>query len=78
MVEWPFASFLMTPAARNWFFGGHYLEYNFHPSWHPFEFFGQERALSRLVTGMIVALICAFASARVGLAWTEWMRKIRR
>jgi hypothetical protein len=78
MVEWPFAGFLMTSAARNWFFGGHYLEYNFHPSWHPFEFLGGERTLSAFAMGMIVALICAFASTRVGLAWTDWMKKIRR
>ena len=36
-VEWPTADFMMTPAARNRFFGTHYLEYNFHPSWKPYE-----------------------------------------
>lgn len=78
LVEWPFAKFLMTPAARNWFFGTHYLEYNFHPSLHPFEFFAQEKTRSQFWTGMALALACAILSSRVGLAWAEWMKRIRR
>jgi hypothetical protein len=31
-VEWPFASFLMTPASANRFFGTMYFDYN-SPSW---------------------------------------------
>ena len=26
-VQWPFADFLMTPAARNWFFGTGYIDF---------------------------------------------------
>ena len=26
-VQWPFADFMMTPAARNWFFGSGYLDF---------------------------------------------------
>ncbi len=26
-VQWPFADFMMTPAARNWFFGGGYVDF---------------------------------------------------
>ena len=26
-VQWPFADFLMSPAARNWFFGAKYFDY---------------------------------------------------
>src|SRR5262249_22919522 len=31
-VQWPFATFLMSPAARNRFFGAIYFDYNLHPS----------------------------------------------
>jgi hypothetical protein len=78
LVQWPFATFLMTPAARNWFFGAHYLEYNFPPSWHPFEFFAHENTRSAFWTGMTLALAYAILSTRVGLAWAEWMKRIRR
>ena len=78
LVEWPFANFLMTPAARNGFFGAHYLEYNFHPSWHPFDFLGPEKTRAEFLKGMTLALIYAVVSTRVGLAWAEWMRRIRR
>src|SRR4249920_2558096 len=27
-VQWPFANFLMSPLARNWFFGAIYFDYN--------------------------------------------------
>src|SRR4030095_1323884 len=26
-VQWPFANFMMTPAARNWIFGSGYLDF---------------------------------------------------
>ena len=33
-AQWPFASFLMSPASRNWVFGTTYFDYNTHPSSH--------------------------------------------
>ena len=27
VVQWPFADFLMSPTARNWFFGTTYFDY---------------------------------------------------
>ena len=31
-VQWPFANFLMSPGARNWFFGTHYFGYYMPPN----------------------------------------------
>src|SRR4029077_14017547 len=31
-VEWPMANFLLSPWARNWFFGAHYLDYTTRPT----------------------------------------------
>jgi hypothetical protein len=77
-AEWPAADFMMTPHARNWFFGAHYLEYNFHPSWKPYEFSRIEKTSGDFWRGMAVALACAILSTRLGLAWSQWMRRVRR
>jgi hypothetical protein len=78
VVQWPVADFMMTPAARNWLFGTHYLEYNFHPSWKPYEFLRIEKTASDFWCGMAVALACAILSTRLGLAWSQWMQRVRR
>jgi hypothetical protein len=31
-LQWPFANFLMSPLARNWFFGSHYMDYSTPPT----------------------------------------------
>src|SRR6185436_11191459 len=31
-VEWPFATFLLSPGARNWFFGSHYIDFMTRPT----------------------------------------------
>ena len=77
-AEWPTGDFLMTPAARNWFFGTHYLEYNFHPSWRPYEFIRLEKSASDFWSGMAIALACAILPTRLGLAWNQWMQRVRR
>jgi hypothetical protein len=77
-VQWPFAEFLMSAATRNWFFGTHYLEYNFHPSWNPYQFFTIEKSQTEFWAGMAIALTCAIFSTRLGLGWGNWMRRIRR
>ncbi len=77
-VEWPAADFMMSPAARNWFFGTHYLEYNFHPSWNPYEFLRIERTSGGFWSGMAVALACAIFSTYLGLRWSQWMQRVRR
>jgi len=65
-VQWPFALFQMTPAARNWFFvGDRYWSYSFHldASWR----YGFERkTLSAASLGIAAAF--AVVSARLGLA----------
>lgn len=76
-VQWPFADFLMSPAARNWFFGtiyfGYYVpanslyaQYRFLPAESGF---WQEAA---------AALATAVVTTALGLAWGNWMRRIRR
>ena len=78
-VEWPFASFLMSPAARNRFFGTMYLWYGL-PStsflarnlFLPFE------TSTQFWYGIAIALLVCFVAIRWGLSRGDWMRKIVR
>lgn len=79
-VQWPFADFLLSPAARNWFFGSHYLPYFAPPeSDTARSVFSQiETTSAEFWTRMALALVAAVLSTRLGLAWGDWMRRIRR
>jgi len=75
-VQWPFADFLMTPAARNWFFASHRMSYDINPA-----FQAQFYLLNppdRLATGLPIALAIGYASARCGLWWGNWMSRVQR
>jgi hypothetical protein len=78
-VQWPFADFLMTPAARNWIFGMAYFAYfdpaNFH--YDPYQFNAGE-AGTLFWKLMILALVFSVIAVRLGLAWGDWMRRMRR
>jgi hypothetical protein len=78
-VQWPFASFLMTPAANNRFFGAGYLDYGT-PSWsHAAQrtFFNPEHGLV-LWNGLAFAMLYAAVSTWLGLGLGKWMRKVQR
>jgi hypothetical protein len=75
-VQWPFASFLLSEHARNWFFGGHYFPYFAHPDWYDTRFlFIPEPDLAR---GLLQACVAAIASSYVGLLIGDALRKARR
>jgi len=80
VVEWPFASFLMLPAARNWFFGTHYFPYQFalpDPEW-PFRFHPAENSLPEFWMGMALALCLAILSVGTGMAIGGRLARLRR
>ena len=78
-AQWPFASFLMTPAARNWFFGAHYMPYYLPPTslYATFRFFPPE-STGAFLKGMGIAMLLTVLFSRLSLAWGDWMRKIQR
>ncbi len=80
MVQWPFASFLNSPAAYNAFLGSGYLDYRTGPSSYTARnlFFAREQSVAQVQIGIGIALLAAVVMARLGLAWGDWMRKIRR
>lgn len=78
-VQWPFASFLLSPAARNRIFGMAYFAY-FDPAtflYDPYKFDTSETH-AQFVKLMIMALVFSVVTARLGLAWGDWMRRMRR
>jgi hypothetical protein len=78
-AQWPFATFLMSPASRNWIFGSAYFPY-FDPAgflYDPYKFEAAEKLGIFLLT-MATALVASVLTARIGLAWGDWMRRVRR
>jgi hypothetical protein len=77
-VQWPFSSFLLSPAARNWFFGSHYFDYSTRPggSFARFQFFDMDKGAFWF--NLTLALFFAILTTRLGMAWGESMRRVRR
>jgi len=77
-VQWPFSSFLLSPPARNWFFGSHYFDYSTRPGGPlaRFQFFDMDKGA--FWTNLALALFFAILTTRVGMAWGESMRRVRR
>ena len=75
-VQWPFAEFLMTPAARNAFFVSHRMPYSVDPAfqarWYVL------KPADNLVRGLTIAAALGYVSARCGLWWGNWMARVQR
>ena len=78
-AQWPFASFLMSPMARNWFFGAKYFGYNVSPAslYVNYRFLPTETG-ANLLQELGWAVVLAAITTRLGLAAGSWMRGIRR
>ena len=79
-VQWPFANFLMSPASRNWVFGTAYFAYG-DPAgflYDPYKFAVAEKTPAAFLLTLTIALIAAIVTTRLGLAWGNWMRRVRR
>jgi len=79
-VQWPFGDFLLSPWARNWFFGAGYLPYFARPTSHVVlnQFYPAETSRMQFWVVMAAALGAAILSSRIGLACGGWLRKVRR
>jgi hypothetical protein len=79
-AQWFFAKFLMTDAARNWFFATHLLPYMVPPTsaFAEGRFVLTHTSTGELLAGLAWAPLLAFLSARLGLAWGGWMRRVQR
>jgi hypothetical protein len=79
-AEWPFASFLQTPAAHNAIFGSGYLDYFSGPNsaFALNRFITYEKTQSEFTTGLLIALICAILASWLGMARGDWLSRVRR
>jgi hypothetical protein len=79
-VEWPFASFLITPHSRNWFFnGGNYVYFMTNQYvGRTFSFADWDPWSRPLAPQLALALVPATVSSYLGLKWGTWMTKVRR
>jgi hypothetical protein len=79
-VQWPFATFLMSPHAANWFFHHDNFPY-FAPPGAPTVkhfFVAAEESTIGLWTGMAAAFAASILSLRLGITWGNWMGRLRR
>jgi len=79
-VQWPFADFMMTPAARNWFWGSGYVDFATPPRsplarW---EFFYREPTVQLFWRNMALAALVACFMAWLGMHLGRAMQKVRR
>ncbi len=79
-VQWPFASFMLTPSARNWFFGSGYLDFSTpaRSALARYEFFYREANAAQFWRGMLIAAVVSCLMMWVGLHAGRAMRKVRR
>ncbi len=79
-VQWPFANFLMSPWARNWFFYTGASDYGDRPTSYESRnvFFDWDRSSGDFWTGMAIALATAVATSCLGILWGGWLRRVRR
>ncbi|HSM85126.1 MAG TPA: hypothetical protein VLT16_03190 [Candidatus Limnocylindrales bacterium] len=79
-VEWPFATFLMSSHAHNWFFNNDNFPYFAPPNAptvrHVFVQAEQTAALFWQKLG--IAFVLSVVSLRLGITWGNWMRRVRR
>jgi hypothetical protein len=81
VVQWPFADFLHLPAARNWIFFSDEFGYMVPTGSNAraYRYYNPQSLTSGAFwLAMIAALGYAALSARAGLAWGRWMRRVRR
>ncbi len=75
-AHWYFSEFMLTPHARNWFFAADMWTYRSrlgpwrHQFWH--------RGAPFRAATLPLALLLAAVSSRLGLAWGDWMSRVRR
>lgn len=78
-VQWPFASFLLSPSADNWLFagGGKHWPFYFEVGDGATKFWGQTK-IPMTAGSAVLAAVFAMISARIGWWWGDWMGAVRR
>jgi len=78
-AQWPFADFLISPAARNPIFGANYFGF-FDPAvllYNPYHFV-LDPTPAAFAKGIAIALVMSIMFCSLGMALGNWMRTVRR
>jgi hypothetical protein len=80
VTHWPWADFMISPAARNAIFGQNYFAYAFPPSMYhlQWEFAHYDKTIGAFLLGLGIAWILGVVSSRIGLAWGERLAHLQR
>ena len=80
VVHWPFGTFMLSNASHNWFFAGDNFNYSTEAT--SFRRRGVfppvEKSAAEYWARVGWALVVATLSARLGLVWGGWLRRVRR
>jgi|HubBroStandDraft_1064217.scaffolds.fasta_scaffold32917_2 hypothetical protein len=79
-AQWPFADFLISPAARNWVFGAMYFSYNDPANllYNAYQFGDLAKTRGQFVEGMALAVLASIIFCTIGMGLGNWMRKVQR
>ncbi|HEY2849137.1 MAG TPA: hypothetical protein VGI97_04615 [Gemmatimonadaceae bacterium] len=85
-VQWPVSSFMVHGNSQTWLLHGHEWPYSTRPGPWQTRFWGSERSavgmddpsFLPLVPWLCLAAIGGTIASRIGLAWGEWMSRVRR
>jgi hypothetical protein len=79
-VQMPFAVFLMSDAAQNGLFAANNFPYQVSPgsAYYRRVFVPQDATEAAWRAGLVRAMAFAVLSARLGLAWGGWLRRVQR
>ncbi|MFN8356082.1 MAG: hypothetical protein U0Y10_16620 [Spirosomataceae bacterium] len=80
-IQWNLGAFILeSPLARNWFFGGDSWYFGAEPDWEYRHKFAPWNVTTwpQLAQGLLIAFVIGTLSARLGLRWGQWMKKIQR
>jgi hypothetical protein len=80
VVDWPWGNFMISPAARNAFFGQNYFSYAVPPSMYHFawEFQHPDATRAAFWLGLGLAWVFAIVSCRIGVAFGDRLAHLQR
>ena len=74
LAQWFFSDFMLSSAARNFFFGADQWDYNSRLGAWRYQHWGNTATLGSFVIALSIALV----TTRLGLWWGNWMVRVRR
>jgi len=78
-VQWPFSAFLNTAGAQNWMFHTNVYDYNTRPtSILARHVFVNPDASAVFWREIAMAAVLGILTTRLGFAWGDWMKRVRR